>query len=243
MKSLIDKDKFGPRAKVKNMGKEAIEVFWASGSPFSWRVLLALEAKEIEYVSRLLEFSKGQLKAPEFLALNPRGKVPVVKMGNVVVYESMAILAYLDRQFPKTPLFGQTPQDAGTIWRLCSECMSYLEGPVMGVTRPLFSAGAENKGDEIRAAAEKAHAELVRLERFAASAPWLAGDALSAADIAVFPILMTLSRAASKEAAKPFQLGLEPLADRYPALEAWRGRIEAIPGYERTYPPHWREKS
>jgi hypothetical protein len=36
-------------------------------------------------------------------------------------------------------------------------------------------------------------------------------------------------------------LGLLPLAERYPALEDWRLRVAALPGYKRTYPPHWRE--
>src|SRR5579885_1995252 len=54
-------------------------IFWGSGSPFSWRVLLGAHIKGLEYESRLLEFSKGHLKAPEFLQMNPRGKVPVIR--------------------------------------------------------------------------------------------------------------------------------------------------------------------
>ena len=88
----------------------AIEVFWGSGSPFAWRVLLALEAKGLAYQSRLLEFSKGDSKTPEFLALNPRGQVPVLRDGGYVVYESIAILAYLERKYPEPPLFGATPK-------------------------------------------------------------------------------------------------------------------------------------
>jgi glutathione S-transferase len=55
----------------------ALEIFWGSGSPFSWRVLLGAEIKGLVYESRLLDFSKGHLKAPEFLQMNPRGRVPV----------------------------------------------------------------------------------------------------------------------------------------------------------------------
>jgi hypothetical protein len=47
-----------------------MEIYWGSGSPFAWQVLLALEVKKIPYASRLLEFSKGQHKSPEYLALN-----------------------------------------------------------------------------------------------------------------------------------------------------------------------------
>ena len=74
----------------------SLEVYWGSGSPYAWRVLLALEIKRTPYVSRLIEFSKKQHKAPEFLALNPNGLVPVIVDGGFVLWESHAILRYLN---------------------------------------------------------------------------------------------------------------------------------------------------
>ena len=55
-------------------------------------MLLAAELKRIPYESRLLEFSKGDLTKPEFLALNPRGKVPVIRDGDVVLAEFAAAM-------------------------------------------------------------------------------------------------------------------------------------------------------
>jgi hypothetical protein len=49
-----------------------------------------------------------------------------------------------------------------------------------------------------------------------------------------------LQRAASKEAAQPLGLGLLPLAQNFPSIAKWVQRIEALPNYQRTYPPHWR---
>jgi hypothetical protein len=57
----------------------ALELYWGSGSPFAWRVMLTLEVKRQAYQSTLLEFSRGDHKAAGFLKLNPRGKVPVLK--------------------------------------------------------------------------------------------------------------------------------------------------------------------
>ena len=45
---------------------------------------------------------------------------------------------------------------------------------------------------------------------------------------------------AGKDAAKNFELALLPLQRHYPAISAWCERIRALPGYDRTYPPHWR---
>lgn len=218
-----------------------MEIYWGSGSPFAWRVLLALEVKKIPYTSRLIEFSKGQHKAPEFLALNPRGKVPTIKDGDFVLSESLAILAYLDRKVPEPPLFGRTAEETGRIWRAISESISYLEPPAVRVVGPIFFNKAQEKADDIRAAAKPLHAELKQMEDAFKGSRWLAGDTLSAADIVAYPMIENILRAAGKESAKAFDLGVLPLERTYPAIAAWRERIMALPGYERTYPPHWRD--
>src|SRR5215510_3373783 len=104
----------------------ALEVYWASGSPFSWRVLLTLEVKQLPYQSKLITFSKREHKSPEYLALSPRGKVPTLKDGEFVLYESLAIMVYLDSAYPERSLFGRTPREIGTIARLISENVSYV---------------------------------------------------------------------------------------------------------------------
>src|SRR5436190_23236563 len=116
----------------------AIEVFMISGSPFAWRVLLALELKGLAYETRVLEMSKGEHKSPAYLAINPRGRVPTLRDGDTVVYESLAILAYLDRRYPTPPLFGATPREAGLVWQTVCETLSDLDGPAESYTVPLY---------------------------------------------------------------------------------------------------------
>src|SRR5678815_3853312 len=100
----------------------AIELYWGSGSPFAWRVMLTLEVKGLAYESKLLEFSKGDHKTAAYLQLNPRGKVPTLKDGGFVLTESFAIMSYLDRKYPDPLLFGTTPEENGLIWRSLAEC-------------------------------------------------------------------------------------------------------------------------
>jgi len=219
----------------------AIEVFWGSGSQYAWRVLLALEVKRLPYESHVLQFSKREHKAPEYLALNPRGRVPTLRDGNFVLSESLAILAYLDRKVPEPPLFGRTPEETGQVWRAISEYLSYLDGPAFEVVRPFFFGESAKKADAIRVAIPKVHDELGRLEAALARGSWLVGDALSAADLVVYPGVMSLVRAASKPDAASFDLGVLPLGARYPQIEAWTQQVERLPGYDRTYPPHWRQ--
>src|SRR6476661_4951161 len=109
----------------------AIEVYWGSGSPFAWRVL---------------QFSKQEHKSPHMLALNPRGKVPVLKDGDYVCFESLAILYYLDLKYPEPPIFGRTPEEAGTIMRVICEYQAYIEPHVSTIVNAVF--GKANLGSE-----------------------------------------------------------------------------------------------
>ena len=217
-----------------------IEVYWGSGSPYAWRVLLTLEAKKIPYVSHLIEFSKKEHKTPDFLALNPRGKVPTIKDGDYALGESLAIMAYLDRKYPEVPLFGQSAEETGRVWKAISEQVSYLEPAGFRVIVPFFVGTVEDNAEDIRDAAAEVREELALMERLIGEQRWFALGKLTAADLAVYPFIETLLRVAGKEDAKPFDLGLLPFASRYPAMEAWRQRIRALPGYDKTYPPHWR---
>lgn len=219
----------------------AIELYWGSGSPFAWRVMLTLEVKGLPYESKLLEFSKGENKTPAYLKLNPRGKVPTLKDGDFVVYESLAIMTYLDRKYPEPKLFGRTAEETGLIWRAICECESYFVPVVDKVVRPMFFGKGLDKVDEIQQAAQTIRHELTMLDRHLAQSDWLVGDRISAADITVFPLVQLLLRAASKEASQPFKLGLLPLSQNFAHLARWAGRIEALPNYQRTYPPHWRQ--
>jgi len=218
----------------------AIEFYWGSGSPFAWRAMLTLEVKGLPYESKLLEFSKREHKTPAYLRLNPRGKVPTLKDGEFVVYESLAIMAYLERKYPAPPLFGKSAEETGLIWRAISENDAYLASAGDKIIRPIFFGKGLDKVDAIQEAASDARAELRAMDTNLRGNDWLIGNALSAADLAAFPFVQLLLRAASKEAAQPLNLGLMPLAEHFPGIARWCERIEALPNYQRTYPPHWR---
>jgi len=218
----------------------AIELYWGSGSPFAWRVMLTLEVKGLEYESKLLEFSKGDHKTPAYLKLNPRGKVPTLKDGDFVLYESLAIMSYIDRKYPDPPLFGKTPEETGLIWRWLAECESYVVSAGDKLVRPIFFGQGLERVEEIQQGAQTLRDEFKRLDERLARSQWLIRDKLSAADIGIFPITQLVLRAASKEAAQPFNLGFLPLEQRFPNIARWVQRIEALPNYQRTYPPHWR---
>ena len=61
---------------------EDIFLYWGSGSPPCWRILVALEEKELKYDHKLMEFSKNDHKSEEIMNFNSRGQLPTLKIGN-----------------------------------------------------------------------------------------------------------------------------------------------------------------
>ncbi|HXY75604.1 MAG TPA: glutathione S-transferase family protein [Steroidobacteraceae bacterium] len=218
----------------------AIEVFWGSGSPYAWRVLLALEYKRLPYTSRLLQFSKQEHKSPQMLALNPRGRLPVLKDGDYVCFESLAILYYLDLKYPQPPLFGRSPEEAGTIMRVVCEYQAYIEPHVTTITRGVFAGDVDLHADTMTAAVHAAANEARTIEARLSKSDWIVGDAPSACDMVIFPGIQLLKRALERPEARDLSSRFMPVEVNYPSLGRWLARVAALPGYERTYPPHWR---
>lgn len=216
------------------------EVYWGSGSPFSWRVLLALTVKGIPYESKLLSFSRGDHRAEPFLAMNPRGRVPVLKDGELVVYESLAILGYIEAKHPSPPLFGTTPPETAAIWQAVSEVESYLTPLQEALVAIVLGDRTAGREEELRGVATQVRTELGHHEAVLARRPYLAGAMLTAADLALYPTLMLIGRIGTREGARALGLGLDTLRGDHPAIERWARSIESIPGYDATYPPHWR---
>jgi glutathione S-transferase len=127
-------------------------------------------------------------------------------------------MQYLECKYPANPLFGRTPRETGAIWRVISEFGAYLHMPAFRVSGPFLFGKSEEKASDIRAALPEVHGELEKLEAAAANSAWLGGKAVTAADVAIYPVLMLLLRASAKKEAEPFKLGLLPFEDRYPRL-------------------------
>jgi glutathione S-transferase len=218
----------------------SLDVYWGSGSPYSWRVLLALEYKRLQYTSHVLQFSKQEHKSPQMLALNFRGRVPVLKDGDYVVFESLAVLYYLDLKYPDPPIFGRSPEEAGVIMRVICEYQAYTEEQLNKLVRAFFFTNTTHRRDELANAMHVVASEARSIEARLSKSDWVVGESFSAADIVIFPGLQMLLRALHKPEAKDLSSRFLPLDINYPALARWIKRVEALPGYERTFPPHWR---
>ena len=120
----------------------SLVLYYGSGSPFAWRAQLALEHKALPYELKVLSFSAGDTRKPEFLALNPRHRVPVLVDGDFVLYESNAIVEYLDEAYPATgaPLFPGDTRTRALTRRMICEADNYFDKAVDPVIEYAFSA-------------------------------------------------------------------------------------------------------
>lgn len=224
-------------------------VYIVSGAPRPWRVLAGLTLKRLEFETRTLQASKREHKSPAFLALNPRGTVPVLQAGDLVLRDSVGILAWLDRRYPERPLFGATPRDAGEIWQRVLESAEFLRAAQHGVFAPIFLQGrpVPDKGSEearvMSAAAGRLRAECERLEALLEDGAFLYGDGPTAADAVAFPEIRLIQRGLDTKPDHMAALGLNTLWAAFPKLRHWKDRFAALPGMEKTMPPHWRDET
>jgi glutathione S-transferase len=219
----------------------ALTLYWGSGSPFSWRVLLALEHKRLRYESQQLHFDKQEHQSPQMLRLNPRGRVPVLKDADYVVFESVAVLYYLDVKYPEFPIFGLTPEEAGVIMRVICEFQAYAEPALAQITEAIFADRVAPQLDELTDAMHVVAREARTIEGRLSKEQWIVGEHYTATDMVIFPWIQLLRRALDRDAGAELRARFLPMDRNYPALARWIARIESLPGYERTVPPHWRE--
>jgi glutathione S-transferase len=160
------------------------------GSPFGRSVLATLEEKHAPY--RLAAMPPGTLRSPEHLARHPFGKIPVLEHDGFSLYETQAILRYLDRVLPAPAL---TPADARAAARM-DQAMNvndwYLFPGVASVIIFHRIVGPRLMGltaDEaaIAAAMPKAHAVFGELARLLGSQAYFAGGTVSLADLLLAP--------------------------------------------------------
>jgi len=216
------------------------EIFTISGAPRPWRVMLGFVAKGLDFELHVLDASKNEHKAPAFLALNPRGRVPVLRHGDFVLRESLAILSYLEQKHPRPALFGATPEEHARIWQLIGESEHDLRPRISALLRPIFSPQPSDDWALTQKAAVDAHAELKRLEQLLSESPLLVSDRVTAADCVCFPEVRLVRRAIEREPERMRQLEFHPFERTYPRLAAWMSEIEQLPHYAKTFPTHWR---
>jgi len=197
------------------------------GSPYGRSVLATLKEKGAPW--HLAPLRAPDHKQAPHLERQPFGRAPAIEHGDFRLYETQAILRYLDRVLPTPPLTPADPRGAALMDLVMNVNDWYLfqgVGDVIGfhrVVSPRVFGGVPDEG-AIAAAMPKAHTVFRELGRLLGDKPFMAGHALSLADLHLAPQMAMM--ALTPEWAT--------LTASHPNLVAWLERMEARPSFVAT---------
>jgi glutathione S-transferase len=197
------------------------------GSPFGRAVLATLEEKGASW--RLSPVAPGTFRSPEHLARHPFGRVPVLEHNGYSLYETQAILRYLDRVLPTPALTPADPKHAARMDQAMNVNDWYLfqgVGNVIGFHRVVGPRVMGLKPDEaaIEAVMPKARTVFQELARLLGEQPYFAGEAVSLADLLVAPQIEFFTQTPEWAV----------LGAPHANLVAWLARMEARPSMKAT---------
>lgn len=173
-----------------------------------------LEEAGADYRTETLEYGTT-MKAPEYLAINPMGKVPAIRHGSTVVTECAAICTYLADAFPQANL-APALKDRGSYYRWLFFAAGPLEAAIADRT-----LGVEVPADKQPMVGYGTYAHVMdALEKAVSTAPYVAGDSFTAADVYI-----------GSHISWGIQFGT---MEKRPAFEAYWKRLESRPAHLRA---------
>ena len=204
----------------------SVKVYGVPGSPYLRAVLVGLEEKGAAY--ELVPIRGPESKQPEHLARHPFGRVPAFEHDGFSLYETQAILRYIDGAFPGAALRPSELKELARMDQLIGVCDWYLF-PQVGVTiafqrivKPLLMGGTPD--EEVIAKA------IPSAERcFAVIAGFLHGPFLNGAEPSIADIMIACHM--SMLAATP---ECQTIMAKHPPLRDWLTRMEARPSLQKT---------
>ena len=168
-----------------------IKLYDFKSSPNCQRVKVVLAEKNLPYDIVTVDLRKQEQKAPEFLKLNPYGKVPVLLDDGAVLYESCIINEYLDDKYPDPALMPADPAKRAKVRILTDYGLAHLDQPYQKLRMELMKEQKEQSAETIAAAKTSLRDLLEHLENELGEQPYLAGN-FTLADAALIPRFIRL---------------------------------------------------
>lgn len=198
------------------------------GVPFSNYVRAVRMLCEEKGVAYTLTPSRPQ--TPEVTAIHPAGQVPVMRHGDVALFESKAIATYIDRAFPGPRFIPEDPVAAAKVEQWVFYCNVKVDRWIMRefvVPSVFFDKAKGPDTARINAAVPEIDKCCAALDKALTGSAYLAGNELTYADMNVVPMLATV---------QGFPAGME-VVGKYPNLVAYIARVTERPSYVNTAPP------
>lgn len=197
------------------------------GSPFGRAVLATLLEKEAPF--RFVAVEPRSIKSEPYLSMHPFGRVPVLEHDGFRLYETQAILRYVDRVLPVPALTPADPRAAARMDQILGICDWYLHQGVNNIigfqriVRPRL-LGLPPDEAAIAEALPRAHVVLAELSRLLETNSYLAGAEVSLADILVGAQMDFMAQTPE----------WGPLTAERANLPVWLARVRARKSFEAT---------
>ncbi|MGU7783554.1 glutathione S-transferase family protein [Burkholderia sp. PU8-34] len=180
------------------------------------RALWGLKELDADFEFIPVNLLEGEHKRPEFLRINPAGKVPVLVDGDLVIPESAAIVLYLANKYPEKGLLPDALAERAHVYRWVMFAVTELEQPLWRITRHSMLYPPEKRSPaDIELAREEFAAMAAILDRHLEGRQFIVGDTLTVADCVTVYLI---------DWANEFHL-----IDAFPQLQAYLERLYARP--------------
>jgi len=203
-------------------------VLYGSEQSRAARIVAILEELGVPYEKHKLDLGKGEHKKPEFLAINPNGKVPALTVDGAPMFESLAIFLYLADRFgvekgswPKNDPKAHLDLLSWCVWdtvELGGTAMRWLMATSERVPKEMHNEAAG------KAALAELHHLVDLLDKRLGKGPWLLGDRFSLADAWIGFSIAFFKR-----------VGFE--LDKHATTSAWYERLAARPATQKAWQP------
>jgi len=199
-----------------------ITIYGTITSPFVNRVVMACRRKGLDFQVYLPE---GGSKSPEILAINPLGKIPTIKDGKTVLFESGVIVEWLDVKYPKRRLIPTGADSSARVRLINALCENYI---LIFLVR-LFVQAINKKPDRAIIADSKRKLDdaLDALETFIQPGPFAYGKSFTAADCYAVSAIIFLERVSK-------MMGSEKLLGKHRNLRRYWAAIKKDPIVKQT---------
>jgi glutathione S-transferase len=162
--------------KTAERSTPVIKLYDFKSSPNCQRVKIVLAEKNLPHDIAPIDLRAQEQKTPEYLKLNPYGKVPVLTDDATVLYESLIINEYLDEKYPNPPLMPKDPAKRAKARILIDYGMAHFDAPYQRLRMELMKDAQEQNQQVIATAKAELKKLLQRLEDEIGEQQYLLGD-------------------------------------------------------------------
>jgi glutathione S-transferase len=186
--------------------------------PYGMKVRIVLAEKDMDCEVVTVDVQSGQHRQPEFLKLNPFGRVPVLVDEGCVIYDSTIINEYLDDEYPEPALRPADSDERARVRLLEDYADTAFTLPAMALQNELAKATGTRDEARVKAARDVVVKTLEMLNRELEGKAYLGGDEFSLADVAFAPMVLQLEK-----------LGVHLDSTTLKNVKAWAQRLVARP--------------